>query len=65
MYKIQAGKWDVDRGLQITKGSRHHFIEFRGNTIKEAMFNYKDARDNNEVTKYSGLTIYDVINTEE
>lgn len=41
------------------------YREFAGSTLKEAKAAWKAARDNNDVVKFSPLTIYDIINSEE
>ena len=41
------------------------YREFTGSTLKEAKAAWKAARDNNDVVKFSPLTIYDIINSEE
>ena len=41
------------------------YREFAGSTLKEAKAAWKAARDNNDVLKFSPLTIYDIINSEE
>ena len=41
------------------------YREFAGSTLKEAKAEWKAARDNNDVVKFSPLTIYDITSTEE
>ena len=65
MYSIMADKWTHDGRFNVTKNSRQHIFEFRGNTLKEAMSSYQDARDNNDMTKYTRINIYNVISTDE
>lgn len=65
MYIIKAGKWDVNKNLDITKSSRLHEYEFRSDTVKGAMRKYRDMLDHNDMTKFSPLKIYDVVNTAE
>ena len=65
MYIIKASKWSHDGNFKLTNKSIQSVIEFRGETLKEAMRNYKDSKDNNDMTKFTPLNIYDVINTAE
>ena len=65
MYIVKASKWDHDGNFRITKKSRQHMYEFRADTIKEAMRNYMDMKNNNDMIKFTPLDIYDVINTAE
>ena len=41
------------------------YREFAGATLREAKSIWREARDNNDVVKFSPLTIYDIINSEE
>jgi hypothetical protein len=65
MYIIKANKWTHDGSFNVTKKSQQFLYEFRGSTLKEAMFNCRDAKDHNDMTKFTPINIYDVINTEE
>jgi hypothetical protein len=65
MFIVKASKWTHDGKFNITKKSTQHMYEFRGEALKEAMSNYHDAANNNDLTKYTTLDIYNVINTDE
>jgi len=60
MYMIRVARW-----LKDYQGYRPDFLEFTGETLKETVACWKSARDNNDITKYEPLYIYDILNTEE
>lgn len=41
------------------------YREFSGDTLREAKAAWRTARDNNDLGKFSPLTIYDIISSEE
>lgn len=58
MYIVKAGKWTAD-------GKTFMDFEYRDSELSEAMAGVKDARDNNDLARFTPVSIYDVINTEE
>jgi environmental stress-induced protein Ves len=65
MFIIKANKWTHDGKFNVTNKSQQHVYEFRGATLKEAMCNCQDAKDHNDMTRFTPINIYDVINTAE
>lgn len=59
MIIIKANKYSVNERYQ-TIGNPHEY-EFRGETAKEAMERVMGAKENNDLTKYTPLNIYNVI----
>jgi hypothetical protein len=65
MYIISAYKWTVDSGHKVTRSSQQHLYEFRGATLKEAMYNFNDAKVSNDLSRFSPIFLLDAINTDE
>lgn len=59
MIIIKANKYSVNKHYQSI-GNLHEY-EFHGETVKETMIDVREAKENNDLTKYTPLNIYDVI----
>lgn len=62
-YIIKCTQFHVDENFNLIGDPIYK--EFSGATLKEAKAAWRTAKDNNDVVKFSPLTIYDIINTEE
>ena len=61
MFIIKATYWDKG----YPKGSQPHLVEFKGETLSEAVSKWKDARYNLNLVKYEQMHTYDIIDTKE